>query len=246
MEHQLPFKLDKKGIWYLDSSDIITKEIVFPRYNNRPYERPYENRTHFYTIDGIDDYIIKDCTMYPLLFNRSRNLKLLQELVKRQKDFSNIDFPVAYYKGHEMLKGIVIPYYKDSVSLNELIYFKGFNKLKEYYNHDNNEINNVVNLLLDILKLIITMYKKGIYYVDINSSNFLVYNNIIKVIDFEPDHVFFSDRNNWHLNRILKNYELLVYNVINKFNFKPVLFHSGDDFYDTELNVKILTKRLER
>ena len=138
MEHELPFKLDKKGRLYLESRDIITKEIVFPRCNNRPYERIYEYQTHFYAIDGIDDYIIKDCTLYPLLFNRSRNLKLLKQLVERQKYFSNIDFPVAYYKGHEMLKGIVIPYYKEAVSLNELMYLQGFNRLKEYYNHNSN------------------------------------------------------------------------------------------------------------
>ena len=90
------------------------------------------------------------------------------------------------------------------------------------------------------------MYQKGVYYVDINSSNFVVYNNVVKVIDFEPEHVFFSDRSKWYFTRILKNYELLVDSVRKRFGFKPVLFNSGDDFHDTERNVKDLRKRLER
>ena len=242
MEHELPLRLDRKGLCYLEAGDVSCKEIVFRHHNNKPYEY----QAHFYTIDGTDNYIIKDCTMYPLLFNRKRNLKLLKELINRQKYFTNIDFPIAYYKSYQMLKGIVIPYYKDSLSLYELLYFSSFSQLKEHYNHESNEIDNLISLLLDILELISTMYYKGMCYVDINSSNFVFYKNNVKVIDFEPSRIYFKDRDDWYLKRILSNYELLVEGVSRRYNFKPLLFNAGDDFYSAEESVKGLKRRLER
>ena len=101
------------------------------------------------------------------------------------------------------------------------------------------------SLLLDILDLISKMYDKGIYYLDIHSGNFLLYNNDVKVIDFEPGHVYFRDRE-WNLKIMLNNYAILVERIRKRFGFKEIFFHSGIDFYNTEYNVKELKKRLER
>ncbi len=240
MELEQPFKLDRRGIWFLDDNDIKVEQMFFQQFN-----KPYSDRASFLKIDGIDNYIIKDCTVYPYFFNCYRNLKLLKKLNKKQKDIDNIDFPVAYYKSEDKLKGIVIPYYKDAVSLTKLISFYSFDDLKNYYNHDNDEINNLISLLLEILELLKSMYDKGVFYLDIHSGNFLIYDNGVKVIDFEPGHVFFRDKN-WHLKIILNNYSLLVDRIRRKYNFKEVFFHSGEDFYNTEMNVKALKKRLER
>lgn len=240
MENELPFRHDRKGLKYLDSRDIKTDEIIIKQMSGS-----YRDRAHFFAIDGNDDYIIKDCTMYPLILNRPRNLKLLKQLVEKQEEIKNVDFPIAYYKSFNILKGIVIPYYKDSASLREIISLHPFEDLPNYYNHDSNEIDNLISLLLEILELISNMYDHKVYYLDIHTGNFLLYNNSVKVIDFEPGHVFFRDRK-WNLKLILSNYAMLVEKIRRMYKFKEIFFHSGVDFYNTEMNVKALRKRLER
>lgn len=240
MNYQEPFRKDRNGLYYLDSRDIKIEELYVKQMSGS-----YQDRAHFFAIKGIDDYIIKDSTMYPYFFNRPRNLKLLKRLVDKQSEFDNIDFPIAYYKSFNILKGIVIPYYKDSASISELIYLHTFDELKNFYNHESDEIDNLISLLLDILELLSSMYDKGIYYIDVHSGNFLIYNNSVKVVDFEPGHVYFTDKE-WHLRLILYNYALLVDKIRRKYGFKDIFFRSGMDFYNTEYYVKDLKKKLER
>lgn len=240
IELDKPFKLDKKGLWYLDSKSVDIDELYVKQMSGSP-----RDRAHFFSIKGMDNYIIKDSTMQPLTFNRYRNLKLLKQLSEKQEKVNNVDFPVAYYKSFNILRGIVIPYYKDAVALSEIINLHPFSELKYFYNHDSNDIDNLVSLLLEILELISNMYNNGVYYLDIHSGNFLVYNNSVKVIDFEPGHIYFRDKE-WNLRLILTNYAMLVEKIRRMYQFKDVFFHSGVDFYNTEMNVRALRKRLER
>ncbi len=241
MDYQEPFRKDRKGLYYLDSKDVKVEELVL-----KQFVRPYYEQAIFYKIEGISDYIIKDCTRYPYFFNRIRNLHLLKKLVEKQKIIDNIDFPIAYYKSLNMLKGFVIRYYHNASSLKEIASLYSLPQLNYYYSHENNEIDNFISLLLDILDLIRNMYDNGVYYTDIHMGNFLFYKNIVKVIDFEPGYVFFTDQNEYHLNIILKEYELLVNQLIRAFELKRILFHSGNEFYSTEQNIKLIRKRLER
>ena len=241
MNNELPFRIDRRGLKYLDSRDIKTHELYVKQMSGS-----YRDRAHFFAIDGINDYIIKDCTMYPLFFNRYRNLKLLKDLTDKQKEITNVDFPIAYYKSYERLKGIIIPYYQDATSLKELLYLHTFTDLSNYYHHDSNEIDNLISLLLDILELISSMYNKGVYYIDIHSGNFLFYNNSVKVVDFEPGHVYFSDSSKCYLEIIMKRYESLVEKIRKRFGFKETFYYAGNSFYTAENNIKKLRKRLER
>ena len=55
-----PFKKDNKGLYYLSSKDVIVNKIYIPQISNS-----YSQNTTFYGIEGIDNYIIKDSTLYP-------------------------------------------------------------------------------------------------------------------------------------------------------------------------------------
>ena len=241
MELGEPFRKDKNGLLYLTSKDIKTTDIYIPRIT-----QSYKDNASFYGIEGIDDYIIKDSTMYPFFNNRARHLKLLKELNRKQELFDNIDFPVAYYLSYLVLRGIVIPYYKDYLSLRFIINMYPFSELVNYYNCESDELDNLISLFIKILEIIIDMFAKGVNYTDANTSNFLLYKNDIKIIDFEPGYVFFDRKNNRDLREVLKKFQDLVNKVLEKYGFTGVIFKSGDDFYSTEQNLHILRKRLER
>ena len=241
MQLEEPFKRDKNGLLYLSSKDVKTKDIILPR-----IMRPYKDNASFYGIEGIDNYIIKDSTMYPFFNNRARHLNLLKELTKKQELFDNIDFPVAYYLSYFILRGIVIPYYKDYRSLRYIINMFPFSELVNYYNCESDELDNLISLFIKILEIIIDMFAKGVNYTDANTSNFMLYKSDLKVIDFEPGFVFIDRKNNRDLRKVLKKFQDLVNKVLEKYGFTGVIFKSGDDFYSTEQNLHVLRKRLER
>lgn len=241
MEYKDPFKKDRKGLYYLDSKDVKTEDLPL-----KQFTESFGEQAQFYKIEGINDYIIKDCTKYPLYFNRIRNLHLLKKIIEYQKYFDNIEFPVAYYKDMEKLRGIVIPYYKGAISLKGIVSYYCSKDLLFYYSHSQDEIENFISLTLDILELISSLYDKGISYMDINLGNFLLYNNVVKLVDFEPGYVLFGDSNKWHLDTILTRYELLINRLRKALDLKPIVFHSGNDFYETEKNINSFRKKLER
>ena len=244
MEIKDLLKLDKKGIPYLDSKDVTIEEIAFKRYA-RPYQRTqYEKE--FFKIEGIDDYIIKDTTLYPLFFNHNSNLKLIGKLIEKQELIEEVDFPIAYFKGLFGIRGAVIPYYEDGKSIRELMNIYRFEELKKFYNHESNDIDNLISMFLDILYLLIIMYNKGVCYTDANTGNFVVYKNIMKVLDFEPRDIYFSDKYRRYLKYALSKYASLINIVCWKYFAKKVNFVSGEDFYSTEKKVLELKKVLER
>ena len=52
------------------------------------------------------------------------------------------------------------------------------------------------------------LVNNNIYYLDIHSNNFLIYNNDLKLIDFEPSFVSFKE----------EDLKYLVYNLVNMIN----------------------------
>lgn len=241
MEFNKTFKKDKNGIWYIDGKDVNISMFTF-----NDIVKSYGTRTHFYHIEGIDNYIIKDTTLYPLLFNKTRTKMLLKNFMMKQELFDNIEFPLGYYRNNKFLKGIIIPYYKDSTSIRKFIYLQPFESLKEYYNHESDDIDNLIAMLLDILELIHKMYQENIIYLDIHAGNFLFYNNEIKVIDFEPGYVYFDSKNGKYYESIIENYASLVRSILRRLKFGEIDFQPEDSFIDAEKNVKLLKKTLER
>lgn len=232
-----PFKEDNKGLFYIDSKDVEIKEFNFNEVTNN-----YRKRRVFYHIEGVDDYVIKDISMFPVYFNEYRNKKMLKNLQINQDKFNDIDFPVAYFIDKKKVVGTVVPYYKGSESLKVLSNVYKLEKLKEFYNHSDGEVSNLIEMCLEVLELIKHMYDENIIYTDINAGNFIVYNNTIKVVDFEPSYVHFKKNKNNYLSLLLSNYNLLVNYIWKHYGFRDMPYNPGNNFREAECMVKSLYK----
>ena len=241
VELDKPFKKDYHNLWYLDSKNVKITPFKFSEIG-----KPYEDRPNFFKIKGIDDYIIKDTSLYPFFFNRYRTIRNLVKLQQKQELLPNIDFPIGYYKDKGMVMGTIIPYYPGAISLRELIFLHKLPDVDNYYYRDPNEIDNLIYMFLDILELISKMYEQNIVYLDIHTGNFLIYKNDVKVIDFEPGYVYYSDKNHTKYERMIINYAKLIERICRRLGFKEVLLRPSDTFMGMENNIKTLSKRLER
>ncbi len=233
-------ELDDNGIPFLDSRKVNIESFKFPE-----IKKSYQEKRTFFEIEGIDDYIVKDTTMVPLLFNRTINKKLLANLIDRQPVLPDVGFPIGYYKKHGLMNGTIIPYYKDAACLRNLIYINKFEDLKKFYNRCDDDIDNLINMLVDIIRILSKLQENDIYYTDTNSGNFVIHNNEVKIIDFDPGFVFFKDKDFKHYDRILLNYADLVELVLRRYGFKNILFNREDTFAETAGRVKSLRKELK-
>ena len=234
MELKEPFKIDKNGLYYIDS-----KDVKIEKFNFNEIVKSYGQRRDFYHIEGVSDYIIKDTSKLPLLFNTYRNKKMLENFQKKEGMVENIDFPVGYFLEEKGIKTIV-PIYDGAVSIHELIKLYQFDDLKKYYQHDDNDVNNLISLCLDILDLVEIMYNADIVYRDISAGNFVVYNNTTKVIDFEPGYVIFTKKKDKYYEILLHNYAVLVDYIWHKYGFKEVYYNPGKSFNEERIKVKSL------
>ena len=233
-----PFKIDNDNLLYLDGNDVKIKSFIF----STDLCNAYSKKRRFYQKNGIDNYIVKDTTGLPKYFNESKNMKLIKGLSERQEKVSSVDFPIGYYQEYNKYKGMIIPLYKQGLSLRFLLNSYTFYDLTQFYHHHYDETANLVILSLHILKTIEEMYKANISYLDINCGNFLVYNNSIKVIDFEPDYVILDAKRNKYLKRILQNYADLICYVWSRYGYKHMILNPGDDFDETKEKVKCLIR----
>ena len=236
-----PFKKDRHNLWYLNAGDI-----KLTGFNFQEPGKVYEHKTKFFKIDEINDYLIKDTTMYPIFFNRFRNINLLKSLQGKQNLFHDIDFPIGYCMDKSKLVGTIIPYYENAISLREFVQLQKLNNLKDLYYRDSSNMDNLIALFLEILDLLSRLYQENVIYLDIHSGNFLLYQNKIKVIDFEPNYVFFGDRNDKYYRILLRNYIIFIETTCKRLGFEDILLNPGETFMETENKVKVLRKKLER
>ena len=131
-----PFQKDKHGLYFIDSKDVTLTPFHFSE-----VKRPYAPKRDFYYIDKVDDYIIKDTTDLPRFFNGIRTKKALKKYMDKQESIKEVDFPVGYYIDNDKIKGTIVPYYKNAISIMQLSNYHTFDQLKEYYLHDDNETN---------------------------------------------------------------------------------------------------------
>lgn len=236
-----PFRKDSHGLWYIDANDVHLEPFKF-----HEMCKPYSQKTTFYKIGDISDYIVKDTTLHPLLFNRIRTMNFLKYIQQKQDYFNEIDFSVGYCKDKGILKGTIIPFYDGAMSLREFIYLHKLEELENLYYRDPSTMNNLLALFLDILDLIHKMYKNDVIYLDIHSGNFLFYKNSIKIIDFEPGYVFFDKGNNAYYKKIITNYAMLIEKICKRLGFEQIFLTPSDTFMDMEVRVKGLVKGLKR
>ena len=137
-------------------------------------------------------------------------------------------FPIAYYQENSKLRGLVIPYYDKGISIRNVIKSNKTEKFMSLYNHSNNLEENFMYLYLEILSLLEKMYQEKISYLDIHGGNFIIYQNQIKVIDFDPRYVKFN--NMFYESYIINKYCHLINDLNISFKLKNKLIFPKDNF----------------
>ena len=128
-------KLDGDNIWFLDKEKTNLQRITF-EYND------FIPRSKFYKIEGNDNYIIKVYNEF-IFFEEARIKRMLKKFYEVSDKIPNIDFPIAYYQENGKVKGVVIAYYDNSVSLRELLKSDNVEKFMTLYRHGSNIKENI-------------------------------------------------------------------------------------------------------
>lgn len=207
-------KRDKDGLLYLQDEDILRKSTL--RIDKRGEVDEYYQQ-NFYPISTSDDYIIKyNCTWYTRK-EIKRIKEMLANLVYRQKDIPNVDFPIAYFVHMKRLSGLIVKYYKDGISFDNVAKLQDIEAIGKYYYHDEDNIHNLFMLYEELLNVSNELFENGVYYTDINQGNVVLNNNQVKLIDFDYRYVLF-DRKDFILPFIITNYFRFVRESLNSLN----------------------------
>ena len=84
------------------------------------------------------------------------------------------------------------------------------------------------------------LFDNGIYYTDTNTGNFIITDNQIKVIDFDPNYVKFDDKDH-RLAIILDHYIRLINCVLDNYQLHNRYNENIQNFNEA----RILTKKIE-
>lgn len=209
---------------------------------------PYQQNTfkyQFFNIPSTDEYILKYYKFNSLYSDLVEMKTMLMELNKRRNKLEDIDFPIGYYLEEDELKGAIVYYYKKALSLRDFSILYSLEDLQKYYFHDDNMHRNLVMLYLDILNLLEKMMDEKMYYLDVHSGNFVMYNNNVKVIDFEPRQLAFNDEFNNYYQSILICFKFLVNFTNNKLGLENALIDDCSNINILKGEVKKLEKRLK-
>lgn len=233
---------DKNNLLYMDSFNVMKYPLDIDK---RDYtaNRYYQNG--FYAIPSTNDYIVK----YSYTIFTRREVKRIKEMIVKLlnngKNIHDIDFPIGYTID-KRLDGLIIPYYPNSVTLDSTTVNRNLSDLQSVYMHDDDKLHNFFLLLFDILEKIEEMLDNHIYYTDINPENFMLYHNLLKIIDFDFRYVHFSDKLKGNYKVIIQNYLLLVNELLRKFNFEQRIRLEDMDISETKFYVKSLENKLRR
>ncbi len=204
--------VDNSGLFYYDENSC-GKEISFIK-DNRKVNQYAVSR--FYELLGNNEQIIK-CPKFNFDSDKVRNM--LEHFIVLAKKVKLTDLPTSYYMEKDKLKGTVIPYYKDAPSLYNIMDTNRLSTLMNYYKKDDDKIHNLFILFNDVLDIIEELKDNDIMYYDINPGNFVIQNNKIQLIDFDPE----LERIEYSINRknfliLMQRVEYFVYFVIKGFN----------------------------
>ena len=221
-------KIDDFGILYIDESYQLNDRV--------PYYDNYDGiKSLFFKFTSTDDYIIK----YHLeKLNKKEVYQMLFKIYHiGGNTFTNVDFPIGYYKENSKIKGLIIPNYANSISMKEALLN---DILDRYYYKSDDKKENIYLLLNDILKILEDLYNNGIIYTDVNPGNFIIYHNEVKIIDFDPKYIFYEDADCYYLKALLLNYMDLVKFACEKSGIDI----SGLKQFDSDFNnIKSLIKK---
>ena len=234
-------KIDDNGIYYLDIDDLELTELYFEE-----LLKTNHSMSKFYLIDGNNDYILKH-TPYPLIFNKTRTMNMLKNMDYMKDNIKKVDFPIGYFIENNRFTGTIIPYYDEGISIRNFLRKKCFEDLSYIYFHDVDEINNLMNLYIDMLDVIEELYNNDIVYLDIvHGGNFIIWNNEIKLIDFEPGLVKFTRNKEMYYKRMIESLCYLINCMNHRFKINDCILDPGENFEETKDNVKKMEKYLRR
>ena len=144
---------------------------------------------------------------------------LISNLQKVQSNVKLTEFPTGVVTIGGKVIGQEIPYYKDSVNIND--YFSSYSNKKI-----------ITSYYLEILKIVKELFNNGIIYRDINCGNFLVNaknNEKINLIDFDPMFTFFSDKKDFSYNVMIEHLKHLIemLNLIKNIKFISSFYNAS-------------------
>ena len=233
-------KIDSKNILYTDDSDIRKYPIFFEKDNDRCYCEP---KSLFYRLLNNKEYIIK----YSLKeLNPENVLQMLEKFNLLRDKLLSIDLPIGYYQEHDKTKGLIVPYYPDTKTLQSVCNSYSIDELSKYYQHDEDDVHNLFLLCMEILNFLEEMVENQMYYSDIHTGNFVFYENRVKLIDFESEYIHFHDSKDCYLKAVLNNYENMIYQIVKRFGLGDDRVYMTDNFEHMRNHVKKLDNKYFR
>lgn len=236
----LELKIDNDGLLYIDEHNNLVERLI--QIDKRRNKDEFY-KSEFYTFLSTNDYIIKK----PITVLDRRNRKLYKDmlikLINKQVKVLNTDFPIGYLKDRKNITGLIVKYYKDGISLDNIIdlYLVG-----KYYYHDDDIIHNLFLLLHDVLDNIYEMFENEIYYIDISEGNIILNNNEVKIIDFDPIWVRF-DLKDKMLEKIIWFYMRFVVGLLNKYGLCGIIKDErAHNFEEAKKNIKRFEGRIRK
>ena len=230
---------DKQGLPYIKDNEILKRHYL--SVDEREIDEDRYDQYCFLALPETDDYMVK----FSVTFYTRKEIKGIKEmlamLIEKQKYINSVDFPIGYLEYYKRLSGLIIRYYKNSKSLDNIIKSKKIDDLKEYFNHDEDSIRNLFILFELVLDVEYEMFENGIYYRDFNPGNIMLYQNTPKIIDF--DYIFINFKNkDFEIKRIMESYRRLLDEVLSVYGLmESVDFEGMKDFE----GAKVYTKKLE-
>lgn len=231
----LELKCDKDGLLYLEDDNIFKKHSLNIDKRNG-IDEYFQN--YFYPIDSTDEYIIKYSSTE---FTRRQIIKvkeMLLNLIEKQKNVKSVDFPIAYFVYMKRLSGLIIKYYKDSISCDHIIN-NDIEYLGKYYCHDEDNVHNLFIMFNELLDIIHELIENGICYVDLNPGNILISDNKLKLIDFDYKYIHFT-RDDLEINYVMRGYYMFIREVLKSFRLDCPL-----DYYKGYNESKLYLKKME-
>ena len=215
-------KIDDFGIPYFNESD--KGKQIFHTLPKSRYKKT--TNSYFYELLTLKDYIIKYSKKE---IPKDEYLNMLKIFKDTKEKITLTDFPIGYYEEGNIFKGTIIPYYPNSISLLQTTENRTLADLKKHYYHDDDNLHNLYVLLNNILDILEELQNNGISYLDSNPSNFLIKDNKIKLIDFEPKYLYYG-LNNKNICATLLRFDDLVFFLHLNFKLDDLAIHQAKNF----------------